>query len=719
MRRRIYDKIAPMVLSFLTFSLAFYQLLKIYHMENLFSQNLVIIALFCLVAGLLSKWFIRLPLYFFILCGGLFLNFSQNLAFSVTWANAFWQRVVNLGELFLDGRIGYLPEEIAVSLVLLIVSLLAELLIEYERVVISYLIIIGYMLFLIIYNDIELPLEIVLFASFGLVHRFLFVHKKNKRNFLIVATLLATFLLITWEIPSDLIETRMLAPSATFRNYLNEKGFYQFIEETGAGNLTRSGFSEDDETLGGPLLDDNQVVFEAQQQSPHYWRIDSKTYYSGSGWESPAPGNTRIDSYSGEEIDLVDTDYQAAFAEEEEINFNREVMDSYVPLPYGNKQIKLEEPSTELFVNQETQRVDFQNSEQSRSFQLAWQDFNYTLEELSDVSLTTPETAVDYLQLPEQLPQRVVDLAEELTAEEETLIGKVTAIEDYLKDSENFRYSKVDAGFPTENQDYVDHFLFDSQVGYCDNFSSAMVVMLRVVGIPARWSKGFSTGEKVKENQFVVRNSDAHSWAEVYFEGYGWLPFEATPTFSQPLQQTTTSSETTESSSSESTTTQETSDTTTEESSSTTEEDSSMISTSTTETPVNHRSFSISPVVKNALFILLFVISCGFIYILWRWYFYLYIFFLVKISQANILKVYPILLKKAEKFVFRASEQPLSHYAQFFEANYPEFQQTFVHLTSSYEQVLYGGKQEDKQSYGQLLLAVAWHLSQAKKRRKT
>ncbi|AYW47807.1 hypothetical protein C7K38_05230 [Tetragenococcus osmophilus] len=718
MRRRIYDKIAPMVLSFLTFSLAFYQLLKIYHMESLFSQNVVIIALFCLVAGLLSKWFIKLPLYFFILCGGLFLNFSQNLTFSVTWANAFWQRVVNLSELFLDGRIGYLPEEIAISLVLLVVSLLAELLIEYERVVISYLIVIGYMLFLIIYNDIELPLEIVLFASFGLLHRFLLVHKKNKQSYLIVGMMLAIFLLITWGVPSDLIETRMLAPSATFRNYLNEKGFYQFIEETGAGNLTRSGFSEDDETLGGPLLDDNQVVFEAQQQSPHYWRIDSKTYYSGSGWESPAPGNTQIDSYSGEEVDLVDTDYQAEFAEEEEINFNREVMDSYLPLPYGNKQINLEEPTAELFVNQETQRVDFQNSEQSRSFQLGWQDFNYTLEELADVSLTTPETSVDYLQLPDQLPQRVIDLAEELTAEEETLIGKVTAIEDYLKGSESFRYSKIDAGFPTENQDYVDHFLFESQVGYCDNFSSAMVVMLRAVGIPARWAKGFSTGEEVEENQFVVRNSDAHSWAEVYFEGYGWLPFEATPTFSQPLQQTTTSSEITESSSSESTTTQETSDATTEESSNTSEE-SRTTSTSTAEAPTNDSSFSISPVVKNFLSVIVFVIACAFAYMLWRWYFYLYIFFLVKASQANIFKVYPILLKRSEKFVSRAPEQPLSHYAQIFEANYSEFQQSFVHLTSVYEQALYGGKQEGQQSFEQLLLDVAWHLSQAKKKRKT
>ncbi|MEI4282051.1 transglutaminase domain-containing protein [Tetragenococcus halophilus] len=718
MRKRVGDKIIPMVLTLLTFLLAFYQLLKIYHMESQFNRNILIIALFCLIAGFFTRWFVKLPLYLLVLCGGLFLNFSQNLSFSLTWASAFGQQLFNLGELFLAGRIGYLPEEIAISLVLLVMSLLAELLIEYERIVISYLIIIGYMLFLIIYNDIELPVEIVLFASLGLMYRFLLVHEKNKRNYFIVGTLLSVFLLITWAVPNDSIETRMLAPSATLRNYLNEQGFYQFIEETGAGNPTRSGFSEDDAVLGGPLLDDNQIVFEAQQQSPHYWRIDSKTYYSGSGWEDPASGNTRVESYSGEEIDLIDEDYQAELAEEEEINLTREVMDSYIPLPYGNKQINSEDPPAELYVNEETQRVDFQNNDPFRSFQLNWQDFEYTTEELADVSLTIPNTSVDYLQLPEQLPQRVIELAEELTAEEETFVGKVTAIEDYLKHSENFRYSKMDAGFPTENQDYVDHFLFDFQVGYCDNFSSAMVVMLRSVGIPARWAKGFSTGEEVSENHYVVRNSDAHSWAEVYFEGYGWLPFEATPSFNQPLQQTTPSSEeVSESSSEERTTTQETTEETGTEESSSTAEDSSTTTTSTVTEPTNERPFFISPVVRNIFYMILFVLTCGLIYILWRWHFYLYIFFWVKISRGNFLNIYPILLKKAEKFVLRPPEQPLSHYAQIFEESYPEFQQSFIHLTSIYEKALYGGEQEDKQSLTQSLLDVAWRLSQIKKKR--
>ncbi|MBM9834622.1 transglutaminase domain-containing protein, partial [Enterococcus faecalis] len=80
--------------------------------------------------------------------------------------------------------------------------------------------------------------------------------------------------------------------------------------------------------------------------------------------------------------------------------------------------------------------------------------------------------------------------------------------------------------------DYVDQFLFESQVGYCDNFSTAMVVLLRSLEIPARWAKGFSPGSPATENgitTYTVRNLNAHSWVEVYFDGYGWVPFEPTP----------------------------------------------------------------------------------------------------------------------------------------------------------------------------------------------
>ena len=86
----------------------------------------------------------------------------------------------------------------------------------------------------------------------------------------------------------------------------------------------------------------------------------------------------------------------------------------------------------------------------------------------------------------------------------------------------------------------MDYFLFDSKVGYCDNFSTSMVVLLRTLGIPARWTKGFTNGLRTgTDNQgneeYSILNSHAHSWPEVYFPGFGWLPFEPTPSFANPM----------------------------------------------------------------------------------------------------------------------------------------------------------------------------------------
>ena len=87
-----------------------------------------------------------------------------------------------------------------------------------------------------------------------------------------------------------------------------------------------------------------------------------------------------------------------------------------------------------------------------------------------------------------------------------------------------------------------------------------MVVLLRSLEIPARWAKGFSPGSPATENgitTYTVRNLNAHSWVEVYFDGYGWVPFEPTPSFQNPdrpvLTQESTSSEETPTASSETT----------------------------------------------------------------------------------------------------------------------------------------------------------------------
>jgi len=135
-----------------------------------------------------------------------------------------------------------------------------------------------------------------------------------------------------------------------------------------------------------------------------------------------------------------------------------------------------------------------------------------------------------YLALPEEVTTRVRDLALQLTATEPTPYDRVYAIEQYLR--RYYPYT-TDVPRPPANQDLVDFFLFDLRKGYCDYYASAMVVLARAAGIPARLAIGYATGTyNLNSRRFVVSQADAHSWVEVYFPGIGWVTFE--PTASLP-----------------------------------------------------------------------------------------------------------------------------------------------------------------------------------------
>ena len=104
-----------------------------------------------------------------------------------------------------------------------------------------------------------------------------------------------------------------------------------------------------------------------------------------------------------------------------------------------------------------------------------------------------------------------------------------------------FIYETTNVSFPAQNQDYVDQFLFDTKSGYCNNFSTSMIVLLCSAGIPARWVKGYTEGTLDNtlvgaegEDVYKIANDNAHSWVEVYFPGYGWIPFEPTKGFTNP-----------------------------------------------------------------------------------------------------------------------------------------------------------------------------------------
>lgn len=146
-----------------------------------------------------------------------------------------------------------------------------------------------------------------------------------------------------------------------------------------------------------------------------------------------------------------------------------------------------------------------------------------------------------YLQLPAEITPRTRRLAEEITAGLDNPYDKAAAITAWLRN--NMTYVEVITGNPAPGQESVDWFLFDLKQGFCNYYATAEIVLLRSLGIPARWSIGYAQGQLVEENQdvpslaveelnFIVRNRDAHSWPEVYFPGIGWVEFE--PTVAQP-----------------------------------------------------------------------------------------------------------------------------------------------------------------------------------------
>jgi transglutaminase-like putative cysteine protease len=142
-----------------------------------------------------------------------------------------------------------------------------------------------------------------------------------------------------------------------------------------------------------------------------------------------------------------------------------------------------------------------------------------------------PEIRQRYLGLPDSITARTRALAFSLAAGQPTDYDTALAVQDYLR--ANITYS-LEIPAPPAGQDPVDWVLFTRQEGYCNYYASAMVVLLRAVGIPARMSVGFAEGAfDLDVGLYRVVESDAHAWPEVYFPGYGWVEFE--PTASQPV----------------------------------------------------------------------------------------------------------------------------------------------------------------------------------------
>jgi len=140
-----------------------------------------------------------------------------------------------------------------------------------------------------------------------------------------------------------------------------------------------------------------------------------------------------------------------------------------------------------------------------------------------------PATLRAYLQLPKNLDPRVLAKAEQVMAGAKNMYDMVEYLESYLRN--NFTYDS-NINLPV-GQEAVSWFLFNgANRGFCNYFATAMAVMARELGIPARVVVGYTSGTfDAKAQTWVVHGSDAHAWTQIYFAGYGWINFEPSPSF--------------------------------------------------------------------------------------------------------------------------------------------------------------------------------------------
>lgn len=139
-----------------------------------------------------------------------------------------------------------------------------------------------------------------------------------------------------------------------------------------------------------------------------------------------------------------------------------------------------------------------------------------------------PNVLQTYLSLPDHLQQELYDLAAEVTAQASTPYDKAYALQTYL--SRTYRYT-LDVEIQPTDVDFVSYFLLKSKEGYCTYFASAMTVLCRMVGLPARYVEGY-LAQPEENGVAYVTGRNGHAWTEVYFEGFGWLTFDATPLLS-------------------------------------------------------------------------------------------------------------------------------------------------------------------------------------------
>lgn len=318
--------------------------------------------------------------------------------------------------------------------------------------------------------------------------------------------------------------------------------YFNFSRERIAFSINEKGYDHagkiNDEVvamLGGPANPDTTPVMRVQADQDVLLRGTIRTTYTGYSWVDTQVKNRYLyydithrsvrDRIFGQNVKL----HSAAF---DEINASVEMLDEgtstlFVPGRMSDFSMDMSNAvyynsAGEIFMAREVAAGD--------KYSLKALQPNYS-EALRAAVIGAQDDRDDYYdrileqhtQLPAGIEGGVHSLTIELTESLSNPYDKALAIQEYLL--KNCRYT-LETDYPPEGRDFVSYFLLDSKEGYCSYFASAMAVMGRIAGLPTRYVEGYLARPDLGGSA-VLTGENAHAWTEIYFNGVGWIPFDA------------------------------------------------------------------------------------------------------------------------------------------------------------------------------------------------
>ncbi len=369
------------------------------------------------------------------------------------------------------------------------------------------------------------------------------VPRALRQQFLRVgATLALIALLIAGAIQVNDLQERL----NRFREFMQSEPLTQLSEiwnrlfssaET-QGPTTSDYYGGDSLQLGGAIKLGDQTVFLVQvpQGRRYYWRSRVLDIYSNGRW---SPG-------SDVRLTVPEAPLDVKYGNDE-LNARSPVQQRFTMglsasrLVYAAPQPQIVDLATRadlMYITNAQGERQSMNISVIRPLQVLKQSDSYTVTSLmTDASATQlraasasyPDWLIKlYLEIPPSISDNTRRLAQQIVtdAKATTPYDKAKAVESWLRT--NIAYNEA-IPQPPADRDPVEWVLFDIKQGYCNYYASAMVLMLRTLGVPARMAAGFAQGTWDDGQQaYAVKERDAHTWVEVYFPGYGWIEFEPT-----------------------------------------------------------------------------------------------------------------------------------------------------------------------------------------------